>query len=342
MFPWLVADIGGTNARFSLVTAYQKGASRVDLSQQTTYATAEFPDFANCLETYLSSLEGPRPVYACLAVAGPVGGDLIQLTNLKWRFSIAQTCQHFSLKQLVVINDFAALACSIPYMGEQDFWSVYSGSDQTGNGSTEEDGSMATKVIVGPGTGLGVAALIKTGNSWLPLAGEGGHHSYSPQSDRELEVYRVLRKNLGYVCVENVLSGMGLVNLYQALAEIEGRRAENLPADKITELALTGEDKIAKETLDIFCAGLGNVCGTLALIYGGKGGVYLGGGILPRMKEVLLNSDFLQRFKNRGVSSHYMDSISVQLLVHQHPALIGAAAWLGDVLERAGVGNRVD
>lgn len=323
MFPWVVADIGGTNARFCLVTETNPDTGVYGLAQQQDYETAAYETFAACLDVYLSSISGPRPEYACIAVAGPVDSDRVQLTNVDWSFSIAETCEQFSLKQLEVINDFTALACSVNHLNDSDCWQVYAGQPR----------NQATKAIVGPGTGLGVSALVNDGDNWTPLPSEGGHRAYSPQTDREIEIYKVLRDKYGYVGAENLLSGAGLVNIYQALAKIENIDCGEVDPSHITDAVLHQNDdrivpQLAKETLDVFCSVLGGVCGDVALTYGAKGGVYLGGGILPRMKEYLLSSDFVERFKAKGVISSYLDDIPVELIVHKNPALIGAAAWL--------------
>ncbi len=323
MFPWIVADIGGTNARFSLVTDRNPETGEYALSQQREFSTADFDTFAACFDAYLSSMGGPLPQYACIAVAGPVSSDQVQLTNVDWVFSIAETCERFALKRLEVINDFAALACSVTHLGPDDCLQIYAG----------EPGTLATKAIVGPGTGLGVAALVHNGGNWSPLPSEGGHRAYSPQTDREINVYKELQKKFGYVSAENLLSGAGMVNIYRALATLEQRQCDDIQPSQITEAALNdrgdlADVDLARETLDIFCGVLGSVCGDVALTYGAKGGVYLGGGILPRMKEYLLNSDFVARFKAKGVISSYLEDISVVLIVHKNPALIGAAAWL--------------
>jgi len=323
MFPWMVADIGGTNARFCLVTGKHPETGCYEFSQQRNYATLDYTTFTACLDTYLSSVTGSRPEYACIAVAGPVDSDSVQLTNLNWGFSIAELRRQFALKRLEVVNDFTALACSVPYLNSQDYWPICAG----------ETRGKAAKVIVGPGTGLGVSALVNNASGWFALPGEGGHSAYSPQTDREVEIYNVLRKKLGYVCVEDLLSGSGLVNIYQSLATIEGQACLDVHPSQLTDSVLGNEHHnvlpvLAKETLDIFCAVLGSVCGDLALTYGAKGGIFLGGGILPRMKEYLLQSDFMVRFQAKGIISHYLEDISVDLIVHKKPALIGAAAWL--------------
>lgn len=328
MFPWIVADVGGTNIRFGLVTAKDPETEEYEILELRDYVTADYDSFAACLDVYLSSIRlsggsNNRPQSACIAVAGPVDSDHVQLTNVDWSFSIAETRAQFSLNRLEVINDFTALACSVPYLNAKDCWQICPG----------EPREKAPKAIVGPGTGLGVSALVDNGNGWSPLPSEGGHRAYSPHTDREIEIYRILRKKTGYVCAEDLLSGVGLVNIYQSLAMIDGQECGDIHPSQITDSALGNYvdsvlPALAKETLDIFCSVLGSVCGDVALGYGAKGGVYLAGGILPRMKEYLLHSDFLNRFNTKGIISDYLEGIPVELIVHEKPALIGAAAWL--------------
>lgn len=337
-FPWIVADIGGTNARFSLVTDRDEQTGAYTLSQQQDFATADFATFEACFDAYLSAigseLEGSRPEYACIAIAGPVNGDKVKFTNVNWHFSISEVQQHFALKRFEVLNDFAALACSVTHLDAEDCIEVRPGQAL----------EKTAKAIIGPGTGLGVAALVHGGQGWAPLASEGGHRGFAPQTEREIGVLNVLQAERGYVCAENLLSGAGLVNIYSALAQLDGKPCGELHPSEITERVLSADAahlnekvdaELARETLEVFCAVLGSVVGDTALTYGAKGGVYLGGGILPRMPKLLLNSEFLARFENKGVMSHYLQDIPIQLIVHKNPALIGAAAWLETCIEAA-------
>jgi len=337
-FPWIVADIGGTNARFSLVTDRDENTGAYTLSQQRDFATADFTTFEACFDAYLaaigSELERQRPEYACIAIAGPVNGDKVKFTNVNWHFSISEVQQHFALKRFDVLNDFAALACSVTHLGVDDCIEVRPGRAL----------EKTAKAIIGPGTGLGVAALVHGPHGWAPLASEGGHRGFAPQTEREMAILGMLQAERGYVCAENLLSGAGLVNIYQALAQLDNKPCGEIQPSDITERVFNADAEalvekvdaqLARETLEIFCAVLGSVVGDTALTYGAKGGVYLGGGILPRMPEFLLNSDFLARFENKGVMSHYLQDIPVQLIVHKNPALIGAAAWLETCLASA-------
>ncbi|NIB41547.1 glucokinase [Pseudomaricurvus alkylphenolicus] len=316
MFPWLVADIGGTNARFSLVTDSTDG--RYQLTQTRDLRTGDYPTFEQCVTAYLDHIEGDRPTRACIAVAGPVTGDEVKLTNVGWVFSCEGVKQQLGFEWFEVLNDFAALACSVTHLGDEDLVTIVDGQAQT-----------ATKAIVGPGTGLGVAALMPYRNHWLPVPGEGGHVAYPPQTDREVAVMQVLREQ-GYVCAEKLLSGIGLVNTFNALAQVDGREERTEEPAEVTRRALEDGQPLALEALELFCCGLGTVAGDAVVNYAAKGGLYLGGGILPRMVEFLKSSGFAKRLRHKGVMSGLFDNLPVYLIVHSHPALIGAAAWLDD------------
>ncbi|MDE0156402.1 MAG: glucokinase [Gammaproteobacteria bacterium] len=318
MYPWLVADVGGTNIRFNLVTNRDVYTGAYLFSEHRDYTVSNFDTFYDCLSEYISTLADRAPKYACIAVAGPVGPDRVQLTNAEWCFSVQELRRLFSFEHLEVINDFFALACSLAHLKTRDCIQVVPG----------EPNENGVKAVVGPGTGLGVAALIKHHDAWLPVSTEGGHSAFSPQTPRELEVFIALQKKLRYVAVENILSGPGLVNIYQTLGSLDNCERRELAPAQITARALAGTDSLAQETLDIFCATLGTVCGDFALCYGATGGVYLAGGILPVIREYLVRSEFADRFRQKGIMSSYLDAIPVRLIVHGELALIGAAAWL--------------
>ena len=319
-FPQIVADIGGTNARFAIVSDADTNTGEFVIEKQKTFDCASYDSFELLLSAYYDYLEGLKPEHVCVALAGPVDGDQFKMTNLNWCFSRMGVKSEFQLKNFEVINDFAAQACSVTHLQTQDLLEVKDGVP----------GPFSSKVILGPGTGLGVASLVHTGDIWQPQAGEGGHTNFAPGNVQEIALLQILMRSFDYVSLETLLCGRGLVNIYRALCELRGVPAQTFEPHQVSELGLGGDDEICRDALSLFCRVLGAAAGNVALNCGAKGGVYLAGGILPRMTEFLLNSDFVRAFKDKGVMSGYMENIPVFLMMHPHPALIGAAAWLAD------------
>ncbi|WP_439136433.1 glucokinase [Pseudomaricurvus sp.] len=318
MYPCLVADIGGTNARFSLVTGCENG--QYQLSQNHDLRSGEYSSFEACLQTYLDMIEGPMPKSACVALAGPVVGDEVLMTNVNWLFSQTAVKQQFGFEVFCALNDFAALANSVPHLHADDLATIIDGTPNP----------QGARAIVGPGTGLGVAALVPGKDEWVVVPGEGGHVAYAAQSPREMAVAALMQEQ-GYVCAEALISGRGMVNLFNSLAEIDGNPARVAEASEIATLAWEQQDSLALEVWELFFQGVGTVASDVALVYNAKGGVYLGGGILPRNIEAFKKSGFEQRFKEKGIQRGFMENIPVYLILHKHPALIGAAAWLSDL-----------
>ena len=314
-FPYLVADIGGTNARFSLVTGCDDAGYRFENTRNLS--TQAYPTFEACLKEYLDRVPAPRPKHACVAVAAPVTGDYVRFTNVDWAFSIDEVRQALDLEVLELMNDFAALAYSVTHLQSEDLVEIVPGQAL----------ERSACAIIGPGTGLGVAGLVPVENGWLPIPGEAGHVAFAAVTPREHALV-MARQQLGYVCVQDFISGKGLVNLYNTLAEIDGQSERVEEASEVTIKAFEQNEPLAVEAMNLFCEGLGTAVGDAALTYIAKGGVYLGGGILPRMIEFFRNSGFEQRMKAKGVQEGFMQNIPVSLIVHDNPALIGAAAWL--------------
>ena len=310
--PLLLADIGATNARFTL-------------SDGGPDDTAVLPcaDFASLEAAVRAFLDAARPLApprrAAFAVAGPVTGDAVSLTNLGWRFSVAALRDALGLEQLEVINDFTALALALPHLGAND-------RRQLGGGEPVAGAPLA---VLGPGSGLGVSGLITLhGGGWLPLSGEGGHVSLAPADERESAVLAGLRRRFGPVSAERALSGPGLVNLHRALCELEDRPAPPLSPAEITEAALAGTCPLCREALELFAAFLGGVAGDLALTLGARGGVYLGGGIAPRIGDFLAGSAFRRRFVDKGPQQPYLEAIPTFLITQPLPAFLGLGALL--------------
>ncbi|MEU7742314.1 glucokinase [Nonomuraea sp. NPDC049158] len=320
--PWLVADIGGTNARFGLVTSPGARPSHVAVLAGADYAT-----LPEAVAAYLAQhAGGVRPGAACLALAGPVEDDRYALTNSAWSGSASD----LGLPYTMLLNDFEALAVSLPRLEPADLASL--GGPEPAHG---------VKAVLGPGTGLGVAGLVPTDGGWTPISGEGGHVTVPVRDDREREIVRVLRAGgLDHVVAEHVLSGPGLVVLHRALAEVNGVDAPRLSsADIVARL----DDSLCAETVEVFCGMLGSFAGNVALTLGARGGVYLGGGVLPRIVERVRASDFRARFIDNPDMSGYLSTIATTLIVATQPALTGAAAWLAQRAagERLPSGGRV-
>ncbi|HRF61867.1 MAG: glucokinase [Candidatus Competibacter sp.] len=310
--PNLIADIGGTNARFAL--AFPDGR----IGSECILSGADYPDLIQAAAAYLREVAGPRPRRAAVAVATPISGDWIQFTNSPWSFSTEAARQALGLEQLLIINDFTALALALPLLGPDE-------RRQVSEGTAVEKAPIG---LIGPGTGLGVSGLVWSGHHWIPLETEGGHVTFSACDEREWAIYRVLQRRFDHVSPERLLSGPGLVNLYTALAELEGWSAEDLVPADITDRALTGSCRHCVEVLELFCGMLGTAAGNLALTLGARGGVYIGGGIVPRLGDFFDRSAFRARFEAKGRFSDYLATIPSWVITAANPALRGVAAAL--------------
>jgi glucokinase len=309
----LIGDIGATNARFALVRA-DGGIGAVRL-----YALNDYPTLADAIDSYLAEAHaGANPEQAVLAVASPVTSDRVTLTNHAWTFSTETLRQHLDLKRLRIVNDFVANALAIPHLGADDVL-------QIGHGCAAPDAPIG---LLGPGTGLGVSALIPAPAGALPVAGEGGHVTMAPATARESAVLELMRNRYDHVSAERVLSGPGLINLYGALCELAGVPVAPFTPAQITSPRIWDEDARTREATDMFCAMLGTVAGNLALTLGARGGIYIGGGIVPRLGRYLLQSEFRSRFDAKGRLRGYLAAIPTFVISRPLPALLGAAALL--------------
>lgn len=316
--PWLVADIGGTNARFGLITRPGGRAERV-----LVLRAAEHPDLESAVAQYLAAVGvTDRPSAMCAAVAGPVTGDRFRFTNGTWSLSVSETRNRLGVEELHLINDFEALALSLPHLREDDVRVI---------GDRRPDTSLPMAVL-GPGTGLGVAGLVPIpGGGWVPLPGEGGHMLLRPGHGEDAEAIDVLRGErggLGMVTAEHVLSGPGLTRLYRYVARSQGEHAEALSPADISSRALAGTDHLCASTVEAFCRLLGTFAGGVALTLGARGGVFLAGGVLPRIAELLVKSEFREGFETNPTMAAYLHRISTVLVTAPYPALLGARAWL--------------
>ena len=322
--PRLIADIGGTNARFAL----EVGG---DIRAEHVLACAAYPTLTEAAQQYLRGADVAAfgaPHEACVAVACPVVGDHIAMTNHVWSFSARATRQALGLARLIFINDFTALALSLPHLPAR-------GQQQIGGGSRIAGQAIA---LIGPGTGLGVSGLVPVGEGWVPLGGEGGHVTLPAMDEREFAVLRLLHRDHRHVSAERILSGPGLELLYRTLCELDGLSGEALSAEAITAQALSLNSGLCRETLTMFCGWLGTIAGDLALTLGARGGVFIGGGIAPRIPEFLAKSPFRARFEAKGRMAAYLAPIATVLITAQNPALIGCARAFFDASPRVEAG----
>ena len=312
-FPRLMGDVGGTNARFAVQEA--PGAPP---TQVVTYPVVEYANFGDCLQAYVAQLSCPRPRQAAVGIANPIVGDLVKMTNFHWAFSIEAVRKELGLERLLLINDFTALALSLPALLPEHLRRIGTA------GAADPRGAIG---LLGPGTGLGVSGLLHdTADHLVPLGGEGGHVSLAPANAREDKVVAALRDKFGHSSAERALSGMGLVNLYEALCAIDGVAAEALDPAAVTAAAMARSDARCVEAVEIFFGFLGGVAGNLALTLGARGGVYIGGGIIPRLGDWIDRSTFRERFVAKGRFRDYLDAIPTWLICAEtSPALIGAA-----------------
>jgi glucokinase len=318
---WLVGDVGGTNARFALCDG--PGAEpRAALA----LACDDYLDLAAAAEAYLSNHDATRPTHGCIAVAGPVGGDQVALTNNAWSFSIEATRLRLGLGRLLIVNDFTAQALSVPSLGPE-------GLAKIGGGAAVAGAAIA---VIGPGTGLGVSGLLPVAGRWVALPGEGGHLGFAPSDETETEILDLLRRRFGRVSCERLISGPGLAILHQALSALADQPAEPLAPDQIVERALAGTDPLCLDVLERFCAVLGTVAGDVALALGARGGVYIAGGIVPRFLEFFRASQFRPRFEAKGRLGDYTGAIPTSVITVAMPALTGTARALEQALSESG------
>lgn len=318
----LVADIGGTNARFGLVDADAARASTPDFTahHQHSLRCADYDGIESMIRAYAETAQTPLPDYACLAIAGPIHQGRVRMTNLDWAFGIKELRDRLGMRALDVLNDFAALAYAAPHLGPDKLRSLVDG----------EQNPHAPKLILGPGTGFGMAALAPCGRGWNIIPTEGGHANFAPGNEREMAILGHLLREQPQVSLETLICGRGLVRTYRALAALDGVRAEDYEPADINRLAQENEDPLCRETLERFCAMLGSAVGDRALCLGAQGGVFLGGGIAPRLADFIPGTELVQRYRNKGPMSDYVSRIPLNIIMHDRSALIGTAAWLVD------------
>lgn len=311
----LIADVGGTNIRLAL-----SDGKSVDFIDLRKYLCADFDGIRETIEHYLQEV-GAKVQHACIAIASPVDSDWIDVTNNAWTFSKASLKKALGLRSLHVINDYTAMAMALPHLGVDQLV-------QIGPGEAE---GLGPKAVFGPGTGLGVAHLINAQGVWQALPGEGGHVDFAPIDEQEVAIWRFLSKRYSHVSYEQLLSGLGLEQLYQALCHLEGGEHPTLKAPEISSKGVSGECELCVKVMSQFCKVLGSFAGNLALTLETTGGVYVTGGIVPRFTDFVANSSFRTRFEEKGRFKGYVSKMPTFLVVEEQPGLLGAAASLMQV-----------
>ena len=305
----IVGDVGGTHARFALLD--ETNTPR----QVQVLAVADFAGPVEAMQAYLAASASAPPSAAAIAIAAPVHDGVVALTNASWSFSRERITARLGLHRLLLLNDFSALALSLPHLPAAELRQVGSGSSAAG----------AARAVLGPGTGLGVSGLLQHSGHWLPLSGEGGHCSLAPADAREAAILALAWREFEHVSAERLLSGSGLPLLHRLVATVDGRTHVPMTAVEIVARATAGDDQHCAAVIDTFCALLGSLAGNLALTLGARGGVYVGGGIIPRLGEIFDRSPFRSRFEAKGRFAPYLAAIPTYVILSPAPALLGAA-----------------
>jgi glucokinase len=308
----LVGDIGGTNARFAIADV-----DVLTVSHFAVFPCASFPSLPAIIRAYLDRIPH-RPAMASLAIAGPITGDVVQLTNLSWSVTRGELQAATGAGTLRLLNDFEALALSLPHLTARDLHKI----------GGEEPADRATKAVLGPGTGLGVAGLLATPSGWKSIASEGGHASFAVHNAEELTLIELIRRSSGHASAERLISGPGLVTVYQLLSEIRATPGAKRSAPEVVRAALAKADPVAEEALRLFVSWLGRFAGDVGLMFGARGGVYIGGGIAPKMLAALTEGFFRTAFEAKGRMSPYLTPIPVHVITAEDAGLRGAAAAL--------------
>lgn len=309
----VVADIGGTNLRVGVVT------SEGQVENLELFQCGEYSSLKAVLEIYFTKQNiDSSKVNACLAIACPVDNDLIKMTNLPWQFSKSELKQELSLNQLYLINDYTAIAWAVPNLSDQQKVKV-------GGGNVIDKKPIA---ICGPGTGLGVANVVWGTNQWVSIGGEGGHVDFAAVDDVDIGILKFLQEKYPRVSYEQLLSGLGIEQIYQALCSLKNVEAEPFEAKHISTKALENSCPICVATLNQFCKILGSFAGNLALTTAAFGGVYIAGGIVPRFIEFFKQSEFRQRFEAKNRFTEFNAGIPTYVITEAQPGILGASAYL--------------
>ena len=319
--PRLLADIGGTNARFALETGPG------EICQVRVYPCADYPGVAEVIRNYLKGMKIGRVNHAAIAIANPVDGDQVSMTHHDWSFSIEATRRALDFDTLLVVNDFTALAMALP--GLTDSQRV-----QVGGGARRPNSVIG---LLSPGSGLGVRGLIPAADRWIALGSEGGHTTFAPADEREDLVLQYARKQWSHVSFARVLAGPGIEIIYRALAARDQKRV-TVDTAEVVKRALEGEP-LAVESVDVFCGMLGTFAGNIAVTLGALGGIYLGGGVVPRLGQFFERSSFRRRFETKGRCEGYLQNVPTYVITAEYPALVGVSVILAEQRSNRAGGN---
>lgn len=310
----LIGDIGGTNARFALAGSKQPG-----FSQELVLRCADHASADAAIRHYLKEVGANRPDVICLAAAGPIIEERVRFTNNPWRIAVADLKGLFDISKVRLLNDFEAIAYSIPFLEKEDCMPF----------GLPEPGPLGagdyTVGILGPGTGLGTVGLRKHGELLIPVASEAGHGGFAPESQVQIDMLSVLRERYDRVSAERFVSGPGIENIYWALCRIHGEQRPQLEAAEIFAKASDRSNPRAAEAVQVFFEILGQVAGDYALALGARDGIFIAGGIVRRYPDLLENSRFRSGFESKGRHRSLMEKIPTRLIRHEHPGLLGAA-----------------
>ncbi|AGM40812.1 glucokinase [Spiribacter salinus M19-40] len=310
--PWLVADIGGTNVRVAVVKGPQQRPQTL-----CQLATADYGNLAEMLSDAFTRVDGPPPRQVACALASPAAGDDVRLTNAGWHFSVLKTQAQLGLERLEVINDWVAQGWAVPTLNDNDLRTIQPGTPDPD----------APRIALGPGTGLGTTLMTPHNGQWQVFAAEGGHISVAPTNAREAELILELHRRFGHCSAERIASGTGLESVYSALCHMDQCTAQAQDAEAIGQAATAG-DAIALEAIDLLTRILGSATGDLMLATGARGGVYIGGGLIPALGKHFDWQAFRTRLQQKGRFDEYLRQIPVWLITHEAPALLGLAHYL--------------
>lgn len=306
----LIADVGGTNIR--LATVLNNVIENIEC-----FKCADFDSLESVTAHYIDknslSIED-----ACFGIAGPVVGDVFTMTNLGWSFSSKSVQDALNINQVHFINDYTAIAMSLASLDNKQLTTIHAGQQDID----------APRVVCGPGTGLGVAQLVKVNGFYQCISGEGGHSDFAPTDLRQLKLLESLMSKFERVSVERLLSGQGIVNIYQSLASIDGIDAQAFDASQISLAYIKKNDPLCVETMEVFYKVLAQYLGNMVLTSGAFGGVYIAGGIIPRIIDVLDKQDFVNAFSRKGRFTNYVLTAPIYLITEPQPGLIGAKVYL--------------
>ena len=312
VFPVLIGDIGGTNARFAILVD-----SYAEPKEFPILLTQDFETLEDAIQSVVLDHTSIQPRSAVIAIAGPVEGDEIPLTNCHWVVKPRQMMERFNLQDITVLNDFEAQALAVVSLDEKHLENI-------GGETSHPNGK---RVVLGPGTGLGVAGLIRSRQTWVPVPGEGGHVDFGPRSERDLQIFPFIEKIDGRVSAEQLLCGRGLQHIYQAICQADGVSPSLVTPAEITDAALDKSNAQAIETFELFAIYLGRLAGDLALIFMAQGGVYLSGGIPQRILSALRTGSFRAAFEDKAPHQSILKSIPIYVITHPRAAIAGLAAY---------------